>query len=346
MLTWSDIRAIDSIADPLGVLSVYLDRPDPASGRLVRAVALSGELRRLEQDVAQDGRAVLAAAYRDCLPRIRPALARMLDGRTPGRALFAPLSGDEVFEIGVGLPVGVTAALERTAYVRPLVAAFDEGRPAGVMVAGVASAQLFEWRMGAVEEVGECRFAGSGSHWRRDAGPLAAGLAREVHDISAARAWTRILVAGDTRLAHVLARGGASGGCDVSMVSRPVEGLRPRGIAAVVGSDLHAAQRRYERALVERVVDAALSRRTAVLGAGRTLEALEGRRVGHLLLDGERDYRWSGALAEAGGGWPRRDPAEALIELALHAGADITPLEGESRTLLTESDGVAAVLRS
>ena len=50
------------------------------------------------------------------------------------------------------------------------------------MVAGVATAQLFEWRMGAVEEVGECRFAGSAAHWRRMGAPLAAGLAREVHD--------------------------------------------------------------------------------------------------------------------------------------------------------------------
>jgi hypothetical protein len=332
MLTFADIRAIDSIADPLGVVSVYIDRPDEASGRLVRAVAVAGELRRLEQEVAQDRDADVAVAYRRCLARIRPALARMLDGTNAGRALFAPLSTEAVFEIGVGLPVGVTAALEPTAYVRPLVAALDEGRPAGVMVAGAAAAQLFEWRMGVVEEV-----AGSA---------VDARLAWRIGEVAAERAWTRILVAGDTRLAHVLARGGAPAGCDVSMVSRPVEGLRPRGIAAVVGSDLHAAQRRYERGLVERVVDAALSRRTAVLGAGRTLEALEGRRVGHLLFDGERDYRWSGALAGPGGGWPRRDPAEALIELALHAGADITPLEGESRTLLTESDGVAAVLRS
>jgi hypothetical protein len=346
MLTMSDIRAIDAIADPLGVLSVYVDRPDPASGRLVRAVALSGELRRLEQDVAGDEGTDLHSAYRECLRRIRPALARMLHGGAPGRALFAPLCTEEVFEIGVGLPVGVTAALEPTAYVRPLVAAFDEGRPAGVMVAGAVAAQLFEWRMGAVEEVGEIRFAGSGAQWRRMGAPLAARLAREVHTISAERAWTRILVAGDGRLAHALARTGVPSGCDVSMVSGSVDGLRPRGIAAVVGSDLHAAQRRYERRLVEDVVAAALSDRTAVLGAGRTLEALAERRVGHLLFDGERDYRWSGALAGGGDGWPRRDPAEALIELALEAGADITPLEGGSRTLLYENDGVAAVLRS
>jgi len=343
MLTWSDIRAIDSISDPLGVVSVFVDRPDHAAGRLVRAVALAGELRRLEAEVSD---APLAAAYRECLPRIRPALARMLDGTTPGRALFAPLSTEEVFEIGVGLPVGVTAALEQTAYVRPLVAAFDEGRPAGLMVAGVASVQLFQWQMGAVEEVGEYRFAGASAAWRRGGAPLAAGLAGEVRDIAAERAWRRVLVAGSTRLAHTLARNAAPGGCEVAMMTRPVDGLPPRSLAATVGFDLYAAQRRYERRLVVRVLDAAVSDRTAVLGAGRTLAALELSRVDHLLLDGERDYRWSGALSGAAGGWPRRDPAEALIELALHAGADITPLEGPPRRLLTESDGIAAVLRA
>jgi hypothetical protein len=327
MLTWSDIRAIDSISDPLGVVSVFVDRPAAAAGRLVRAVALAGELRRLEGEVDNEP---LAAAYRECLRRIRPALARMLDGRTPGRALFAPLSTEEVFEIGVGLPVGVTAALEQTAYVRPLVAAYDEGRPAGLMVAGAAAVQLFEWRMGAVEEVGEYRFAGASAAWRRGGAPLAAGLAGEVRDIAAERAWRRVLVAGDSTLAHTLARNAAPGG----------------SLAAMIGSDLYAAQRRYERRLVVRVLDAAVSDRTAVLGAGRTLEALEWNRVDHLLLDGERDYRWSGALSASTNCWPRRDPAEALIELALHAGADITPLEGPSRRLLTESDGIAAVLRT
>jgi Bacterial archaeo-eukaryotic release factor family 10 len=345
MLTWNDIRSIDSIDDPLGVLSVYVDRPDQAAGRLVRAVALAGELRRLEADVAQDGRDELAAAYRECLLRIRPALAAMLDGSSAGRALFAPLSSEEVFEIGLGLPMGVAVALEQTAYVRPLVAAFDEGRPAGVMVAAGAAVQLFQWQMCSVEETGEYRFTGTASAWRRRGAALATRLANEVHEIAAERRWTRILVAGDGRLAHALAVTGAATGREVSMITRPVEGLRPRGIAAVVGSDLYDAQRQYELRLVERVVQAAVSDRTAVLGVTGTVRALEERRVDHLLFDGERDYRWSETMAGMSGAWPRRDPAEALIELALHSGADITPLEGESRRPLADAGGIAAVLR-
>jgi hypothetical protein len=346
MLTWDDIRSIDSITDPLGVVSVYVDRPEPGGSRLVRAVALAGRLRKLEADVEAGGDGERAAAYRRCMQRIRPTLARMLDGRSPGRALYAPLSGEEVYEIAVGLPVGVTAALEETAYVRPLVAAYDEGRPAGVLVADGPSVQLFSWRMGSVDEVGEYRFAGSGGRWRQEGAQIASGLAGEVRTIALERGWTRIAVAGDGRLAHVLARSAAPHGCEVSMVTNQVLGLGPRGIAAAVGVDLHEAQRRYESWLVERVVAAALRDHSAVLGPGRTLRALDRRQVGHLVLDGERDYRWSGALATPGAGdWPRRDPAEELIERALHAGAEITPIEGAARMGLTGADGVAAILR-
>jgi hypothetical protein len=336
MLTWDDIRAIDSIADPVGVLSVYVDRPDPdGGGRLVRAVAVAAELRRLEHDAARAAGGETAAAYREAVARLRPALVRALDGDAPGRALFAPLSGGEVFDLGVGMPVGLSVALEPTAYVRPLVAAFDEGRPAGIVVARPGAVQLHEWRMGSVEEVGE----------HVPAGPPAA-LARAVGRAARERGWRRVLVAGDGRVAAALvAAADADGpGREVSPVSRWVDGLAPGAIAAAVGADLRAAQRRYERRLVERAVDAALYDQTAVLGAGATLDALVAGRVGHLLLDGERDYRLAGAAAAAGG-WLRRDPAERLIELALHAGADITPLEGGSRDLLTEADGVAAILR-
>ena len=347
MLTWSDIRAIDSIADPLGVVSVYVDRPDNAGGRLVRAVALAGELRRLEQDVARDGRAELVSAYRDCLPRIRPALARMLDGTTPGRALFAPLSTEEVFEIGVGLPVGMTAALERTAYVRPLVAAFDEGRPAGVMVAGATTAQLFEWRMGVVEEVGECRFAGAPA-------PVAAGgsaacrspCARGARDLRRAglddASWSPATggwpirspatrCRPDAMCRWSAARSRACGHAGSPPSSAPTCTMPSAGTSAAWSSGSSTPPCRIGPPCSAR---GGRSRRSRSAGSATCCSTASATTAGRE------------PSPEEGAGGRRHDPAEALIELALHTGADITPLEGGSRTLLFESDGVAAVLRS
>ena len=258
----------------------------------------------------------------------------MLEGRAAGRALFAPLSSDEVFEVTVGLPVGLAAVVEKTAYVRPLVAAADEGRPAGVLVSDGSATRLLSWRMGTIEEVGEYRFPS------RPGARVAQGLARDVQAVASERGWTRVVVAGNGRLAHVLARSATPPAFEVSVVTHPVADLGPRGLAKAVGSALHDAQRRYEWALVERTIGAGLSGDGAVLGPGRTRRALDQRMVKHLVIDGERDYRRSGA-----DGWPDRDPAEDLIERALHSGADITPVEGPARRPLEAAEGVAAVLR-
>jgi hypothetical protein len=338
MLNWNDIRAVDAIADPLGVLSVYADRPESSDGRLVRAVSMAGELRRLDADVAAAGDADLTAALRRAQQRIRPALVRMLDGRAAGRAVFAPLSSEEVFEVEVGMPVGMTAALDTTAYVRPLVAALDEGRPAGVIVAEGRSTRLLSWQMGAVETIGEY------GHPGRLGARVARSLAAEARAAADDNGWTRVVVAGDGRLGHLLARSAAPRGCEVSVVSRSVAGLGPRALAAAVRSALHDAQRRYEWRLVERTIEAGLDDRGAVLGPGRTRRALDRREVRHLLIDAERDYPRP-EPRRAAGRWMDRDPAEDLIERALESGADITPVEGPARRPLGAAEGIAALLR-
>jgi hypothetical protein len=339
MLTWDDIRSIDAISDSLGVLSVYADRPEDGSGRLVRAVSIAGELRRLDADVVAGENGDRLAAERRCVHRLGPALVRLLEGRAPGRALFAPLSTEEVFEVEVGMPVGLTAVLDTTAYVRPLVAALDEGRAAGVIVAEGRSTRLLSWRMGAVEPVGEYGPPG------RLAARVARSLAAEVRAVADERGWTRVVVAGDGRLAHVLARAAAPPGCEISVVTQTVAGLGPRGLATAVARALHEAQRRYEWRLVERTIETALGEGGgAVLGPGRTRRALDEGVVKHLLFDAEREYR-EPRPQRAANGWADRDPAEDLIERALHRGADITPVEGPARRPLGAADGIAALLQ-
>ena len=336
MLTWDDIRAIDAITDPLGVVSIYADRPDDGSGRLVRAVSLAGELRRLETDLAADGEAV--AAYRRRMQEVRPALARMLEGRAPGRALFVPLSTGEALEVAVGMPVGMAVVVEETAYVRPLVAAVDEGRPAGVIVDDGPSLRLLAWRMGVIEEVGTYR-----SSARPGTRPARA-LAHEVRTAARERGWTRVVVAGSSRLAHTLARSATPPEGEVAVFTRSVSGVGPRGLATALGSALSEAQRRYEWKLVERVLSAGLSDQNAVLGPGRTRRALDQRLVKHLVIDADHEHRWLEGPEPAPSRWPDRDPAEELIERALHSGADITPVEGPARRPLGAAEGLAAIL--
>jgi hypothetical protein len=336
MLTWDDIRTIDAITDPLGVVSIYADRPDDGSGRLVRAVSLAGELRRLEADLAADDEVV--TAYRRRMQETRPALARMLQGRAPGRALFVPLSTGEIFEVAVGMPVGMAVVVEETAYVRPLVAAVDEGRPAGVIVDDGPSLRLLAWRMGVIEEVGTYR-----SSARPGTRPARA-LAHEVRTVARERGWTRVVVAGSSRLAHTLARSATPPDGEVAVFTRSVSGVGPRGLAAALGGALSEAQRRYEWKLVERVIHAGLSDRAAVLGPARTRRALDQRQVKHLLIDTEHEHRWLEGVKPLATRWPDRDPAEDLIERALHGGADITPVEGPARRPLRAAEGLAAIL--
>ena len=114
MLTWDDIRAIDAISDP-SASSIYADRPEESSGRLVRAVSLAGELRRLEAGMAADHEVV--TAYRRRIQDLRPALARMLEGaRTGAGAVHAALDRGGL-RVGVGMPVGMAVVVEETAYV-------------------------------------------------------------------------------------------------------------------------------------------------------------------------------------------------------------------------------------
>ena len=92
------------------------------------------------------------------------------------------------------------------------------------------------------------------------------------------------------------------------------------------------------------MIGAGLSDPDAVLGPGRTRRALDQRLVKHLVIDAEHDHRWLEGLEPAPSRWPYRDPAEDLIERALHSGADITPVEGPAQRPLGAAEGLAAIL--
>ena len=255
--------------------------------------------------------------------------------------MFLPLSSGRPLRVDLPMPVGEHARLEPTGHVMPLVAAHDEGRPAGVVVARRSSVQVLEWRQGRIDEELELpipsRARGSDRHrwggrgYRIDA--VAEGLRRVVEQ----RGWRRLLIAGDPRLRSAVACGRPlRHDVEVRTLACELEGMSAGDLAVSVAADLDAAQRQYEWRLVERVLDAALYDQSAVLGADAVVAALELGLVEHLVIDPSR------VASDAPP--PRTAAAERMAELALASGAEITPLEGTGARL-ADVGGVAALLR-
>ena len=342
-LTPESIRAIDAIADPVGVLSLYGDGPAAAGRRSPadRALALRRRLQRVEAGLREAGAAAVADRYRRWLPRIESQLFRLAHASSPGAAVFLPLSSGRPLRVDLPMPVGEHARLESTGHVMPLFAAHDEGRPAGVVVARRASVQVLEWRQGQIDEELELpiptRARGSDRHRWGGRGYRIDAVAEGLRRVSEDRGWRRLLIAGDPRLRSAVACGRPlRHDVEVRTLAGELDGMSGAELADRVAADLDAAQRQYEWRLVERVLDAALYDQSAVLGTDAVVAALELGLVEHLVIDPSR------VASDAPP--PRTAAAERMVELALASGAEITPLEGTGARL-ADVGGVAALLR-
>jgi hypothetical protein len=352
-LTRESIRAFDAVADPCGVLSLYGDGQGAGHRRrdiTERARAIRRRLGRVEAGLRDAGAAAVADQYRRWLPRIEIELDRLARATSPGAAVFLPLSTGEPIPLKLPMPVGEHARVEPTGHVMPLVAAYDEGRPAGVVVASRADVRVFEWRQGGIDEQLElplpCRARGSERHPPRPGGALRSGVGRGYRIDAVAeglrwaarqRGWRRMVIAGDPRL-RVAVLGGLPQGADLEVrtLATGLEDLASAALAAEIAAELDAAQRLYEWRLVERVLDAALCDQSAKLGVDAVVAELERGGVEHLILDPAR--------LESNAPPPHTSEAERLVELALATGAEITPLEGTGARL-ADAEGVAALLR-
>jgi hypothetical protein len=242
--------------------------------------------------------------------------------------------------------------------VGPLVAVLDDGAPLGVAAASAERIRLFDWRLGRIEELHDWELEVGSLDWRerksprsrdpaaaqvvksagRDqynqrlesnrerfahqAGSLARGSARE-------RGWRQLLVFGDERYVRHLADGFA-GACELRRVDSSDLVPQPTNlIADRLLELLPALNRDRERALIERVKEAAFAEARSALGPQETLQALEQGRVEHLVYDADHDGT----------------ELERMIALAASTGAAITPVEGESAAQLAAQGGVAALLR-
>lgn len=255
-------------------------------------------------------------------------------------ALFAGLSGDWWHHqpMPVGMPT--LAAVGRRPFVRPLIAAIEDGRPAGALLVGARALRCHEWRMGAIRELA---LAGP-----RDGESLVARLGR----LAGERGWSEVVLAGQPRLTAAF-EALATHGLVVADVDGALDGCAGAGLAAGIGRELAQLRASARVGAVADAIEAAGANggRVAV-GAEEVLAALRHEQVETLMFDNDRSLAgvWlpGGRLARSAPGPDARpEPMllERMIERAIAGRARLLPLRAAEAEPLSAVEGVAAELR-
>jgi hypothetical protein len=179
------IRELLDLHDEHGVLSFYAGHvPAQAADRQPTApIELRNQLKAL--------RGRLEGADRDLVRAIESRLATLdgplealVDAKRPGqgRALFVGVASGEQRSVTLQLPFRERVVHDATAYIRPLVTALDEGRPALIVVVSRTGVRVLHWATGEADEVEEARFVKDEDLFRDDAsGPSTSNPQRAMY---------------------------------------------------------------------------------------------------------------------------------------------------------------------
>lgn len=321
------IRELLRFDDEDGVLSFYVGHtPEQAADPQPTApIEIRNQLKALRSSLAdRDG---LADKVDARLEQARNDIDRLTDPHTSGRgrALFIGVTSGRTEEVRLQIPFRDRVVHHDSAYVRPLVAAHDEGRPAGIFDVSSDQARLLRWSFGEVEELWASGFAVEDDVVAREKqGPSAgnpANMARSHRDdfddrihenrhrfLAAAvddvlsdlkeHAWDRLIVSGAAKLrddATKLLEDAVPSGVRVMTADQGFSETNNQTIATQVWPLLRSVHLAREEALVRTVVERGLGGNGAALGLRNVCDALNEGRVRHLIYrsDLELEGYWS-----------------------------------------------------
>jgi hypothetical protein len=312
------IRELLELRDEHGVLSFYAGHvPAQAADRQPTApIELRNQVKAL--------RARLEGADRDLVRAIEGRLATLdgplealVDAKRPGqgRALFVGVASGEQRSVTLQLPFRERVVHDATAYVRPLVTALDEGRPALIVVVSRTGVRVLHWATGEADEVEEARFVKDEDLFRDDAtgpstsNPQRAMYARSdregyeerldehrhrflkqvledvVHRAAADHVDRMVLSAPPKLRDEVRALVPAHEGVRVLVADQAWESTPAHEVAGHAFRLLRSVHLDREAQLTGAAIERALSGGAGALGLRHVCEALNAGRVEHLLFD-------------------------------------------------------------
>ena len=329
----STLKQLIGFRDEIGVLSVYIGfTPEQAADpQPVTPIEIKNQLRDLKRRLRDEEPHDRWQAVESRISELEDnELAALLDPKAHGRGrvMFAAIAGDRVETIALQMPFRERVVLDDTPFVRPLVAAHDEGRSAGVLVVSRQGARLLEWAVGQAEELETWQFEiGDAQVADIKSGPsfdnpqnqqrgmvnrerfedrIDENRARFLRDVLTDvgttikdRGWDRLVVSGSPKIRDASIEAlPAHNGLRVLRADNDWEGLTPSEISDRAWPVLRSVHREREIELVEIAKDRALSGGAGALGMKKVCEALNQGQVSHLLF--QSDLEASGYSTDEG----------------------------------------------
>jgi hypothetical protein len=147
------LQTLTDFDDEAGVLSFYVGvtPAQAADPRPVAPLQVRAGLEELRAGLDGEHRAAVLRR----LDELNGSLEALVDPKASGRgrALFVGVSSGRTEQVHLQMPFRTRVLHDERPYVRPLVAAYDEGRPAGIAVVHAKGARLLEWGFGEASEL-------------------------------------------------------------------------------------------------------------------------------------------------------------------------------------------------
>jgi peptide subunit release factor 1 (eRF1) len=338
------IRDLIDFTDEHGVLSIYAGHTpaQAADPQPTAPIEIRNQIKALKAELAS-GDGATAKAVEARLDELDRELDALLDPKAHGRgrALFVGVDSGRVERVALQIPFRERVVHHERAFVRPLVAAHDEGRAAGVLVVSRAGARLLRWAVGETEELETYTFTPSGDLARQKSGPTPAQpqhpghgtdhkerfeerideqrhrflrqVGEEVRQRAKEHGWDRVVLSAPPKMRDEAADLVDDGAFRLLLAEQALEDAAPHEISDHIWPLLRSVHRDREQELVRQAVERALGGNAGAVGLRNVCRALNEGRVSRLLY--RADLEIEGVVSQEGTLHPRVEGPAAEADL-------------------------------